>query len=1001
MKFSEKIIVEDYIIEKLQNKGWQFVPSDELERESFEEPLLISNLIRALQKINKNLGVGDEEINKILNELRLTGSGYEGAKRILNFYKFGIPIKFEKDRVVKFIRLFDYDDIENNEFIVTRQVNYKGRDNIRTDIMLYVNGIPLVNIECKNPAEIGVSWYDAYKQIKDYENKIPELYKYVQIGVAAESKAKYFPIVHWLDDVNISEWREDKKDSIDATIEMLSGDKLLDIFKDFLFFRIEYSNPEKVITRYMQYRAANKMVDRVIGNFKGETEKDKGLIWHWQGSGKTLTMIFAAHKLYYTTELENPSVFFIVDRLELEEQLYTEFHSLDIVEPEIIGSIHELKEVLSYDDFRGKRGIFIVLIHKFRPEELNELQEELESISKRRKTIMTRKNIIAFVDEGHRSQYGVLASQMKAILKNTFFFALTGTPVSKPKHGRDTYLEFGYPPDDLYLDRYFIVDSIRDGFTVKIVYQPRLEHLHLKKDLLETFLEVELEEIPEHARDEVEEKLKARLNPVNVFLENEDRIETIATDIAEHFKENADGKFKAMVVAASRNACITYYEKLRKLLPEKYLEVVMTPSREREDILTYVKEARKRYEGEDFKTIVKNAIENFKEREYPKILIVTDMLLTGFDAPILQYMYLDKPLKEHRLLQAIARTNRPYKDLKEAGVIIDYVGILKEFKRALEIYSTEDIKDVLTDYDSLEKEFILIIEEIENIFEDISLNYDRDTLLKAVEILTSDVKKEAEFIEKYRNLRKVFELLGPNEVKLEYFDIYKWITAIYTYYMKVVVRQGTIVDFYTKKFYDKTVRFVHKSTEIEKLDKELPTITFDENFLEKLEEKVKSKKEKAANILFTLQRMVLVDKHKSPIYESLVERVEKMMKLWEQKTKDYELIYSEGVSVVNEMNLLKNKQRSLGLEDVEYAMLLSLEEDFGEDKKLVDKVKELSSQLKESMFSGWAIQATAKKGVERDVRRFVRGFKTKYNLSLEDIDNLYNKLIDDIMNYGT
>jgi len=1001
MKFTEKIIVEDYIIEKLQNKGWQFIPSDELERENLEEPLLIPNLIRSIQKINKNLDVGDEEINKILNELRLTGSGHEGSKRILNFYKFGIPVKFEKDRVVKFIRLFDYDNIENNEFIVTRQVIYKGRDNIRTDIILYINGIPLVNIECKNPAEVGVSWYDAYKQIKDYENKIHELYKYVQIGVAAESKAKYFPIVPWLDDVNISEWREDKKDSIDATIEMLSGDKLLDIIKDFLFFRIEYGNPEKVITRYMQYRAANKMVDRVIGNFKGETEKDKGLIWHWQGSGKTLTMIFAAHKLYYTHELENPSVFFIVDRLELEEQLYTEFYSLDIVEPEVISSIQELKEILSYDDFRGKRGIFIVLIHKFRPEELNELQEELENVSKNRKTIMTRKNIIAFVDEGHRSQYGILASQMKAILKNTFFFALTGTPVSKPKHGRDTYREFGYPPDDLYLDRYFIVDSIRDGFTVKIVYQPRLEHLHLKKDLLETFLEVELEEIPEETRDEVEEKLKKRLNPVNVFLENEDRIETIVEDIAEHFKENADGKFKAMVVAASRNACITYYEKLSELLPEKYLEVVMTPSREREDILTYVREARQRYEGEDFETIVKNAIENFKEKEYPKILIVTDMLLTGFDAPILQYMYLDKPLKEHRLLQAIARTNRPYKDLKEAGIIIDYVGILKEFKRALEIYSNEDIKDVLTDFESLGKEFVLIIKEIEKICEGISLDYNRDTLLKAVEILTSDVKKEAEFIEKYRNLRKVFELLGPDEIKLEYFDIYKWITAIYTYYMKVVVRKGTSVDFYVNKFYDKTVRFVHKSTEIEKLDSELPIITFDENFLEKLEEKVKSKKEKAANILFTLQRMVLVDKHKSPIYESLVDRVEKMMKLWEQKTKDYELIYSEGVSVVNEMNSLENRQKSLELKDVEYAMLLSLEEDFGEDKKLVDKVKELSSQLKESMFSGWAIQATAKKGVERDVRRFVRGFKTKYNLSLEDIDNLYNKLMENIMNYGT
>jgi type I restriction enzyme R subunit len=613
---------------------------------------------------------------------------------------------------------------------------------------------------------------------------------------------------------------------------------------------------------------------------------------------------------------------------------------------------------------------------------------------------MTRKNIIAFVDEGHRSQYGILASQMKAILKNTFFFALTGTPISKPKHGKDTYREFGYPPGDLYLDKYFIVDSIKDGFTVKIVYQPRLEHLHLKKDQLEAFLEVELEEIPEQARDDVEEKLKERLNPINVFLENKDRIETIAKDIAEHFIENVDGKFKAMVVAASRNACITYYDELKELIPEKYLEVVMTPSREREDISVYVNDTRDRYEGKDFKEIIKEAIENFKENEDPRILIVTDMLLTGFDAPILKYMYLDKPLKEHRLLQAIARTNRPYKDLKEAGVIIDYVGILKEFKRAFEIYSNEDIKDVLLDYDNLKEEFISIIKEIKDIFENLSLNYDRDTLLKAVEILTSDVKKEAEFIEKYRDLRKVFELLGPDEVKLKFFEIYKWITAIYTYYMKVVVRKGTSVDGYARKFYDKTVRFIHKSTEIEKLDKELPTITFDENFLEEVEEKVKSKKEKAANILFTLQRMVLVDKYKSPIYESLVDRVEKMMKLWEERTKDYELIYSEGVKVVNVINLLRSRQKSLGLGDLEYAMLLSLEQNLGEDEKLIGKVKELSSQLNKSMFSGWAIQTTARKKIERDVRRFVRGFKTKYDLSLEDIDNLYKKLIYNIMNYG-
>ncbi len=176
-KFSEKNLVEDYIVEKLQGKGWKFVPPDDLERDSYEEPLLIPNLIRALKRINEEIGIGDEEIRQVLNELKFKGSGIEGAKQILNFYKFGIPVKFEKERVVKYVQLFDYNNIENNEFIVSRQVIYDGKERIRTDIMLYVNGLPLVNIECKNPASLSESWFNAYKQIKDYERVVPELYK--------------------------------------------------------------------------------------------------------------------------------------------------------------------------------------------------------------------------------------------------------------------------------------------------------------------------------------------------------------------------------------------------------------------------------------------------------------------------------------------------------------------------------------------------------------------------------------------------------------------------------------------------------------------------------------------------------------------------------------------------------------------------------------------------------------------------------------------------------
>jgi len=1034
--FTEKSIVEDYIVQKLQEKGWRFVPADSLERDSYEEPLLIPNLRRALERINKESGIGDEEINKALNELKLTGTGIEGAKRILNFYKFGIPVKFEKEKVVKYIQLFDFQDIENNEFIVSRQVYYYGKETtclsagrrqVRTDIILYVNGIPLVNIECKNPTSLTESWHTAYRQIKDYEGLVLELYKYVQIGVGAESIARYFPIVPWQDEPMTHEWHEeepacagephaDRKDSIDSIVEMLSRNILLDIIKNYLFYREERGEATKVITRYMQYRAANKIVNRVVKNLRGEEVKNKGLIWHWQGSGKTLTMIFAANKLYYMEELENPTIFFIVDRIELEEQLYKEFYSLDIVKPEIIGSVDELKKILQFDDYRGKRGVFITLIHKFRPEELKELYKELEEVTRYKETIMNRKNVIAFIDEGHRTQYGLLAAQMKSILKNAFFFALTGTPISKK--GRDTYLEFSYPPDEVYLDRYFITDSIRDGFTVKIAYQPRLEEkVRLKKDLLETFLETEFEELPEDVREEIEDKVKRRLNAIKVVLENPERIKVIAKDIAKHFKENVDRKFKAMVVAGSRKACHIYKQELDRHLPPEYSEIVMTYRRDDEQPLLYrVAETRVRYGYRDIADIRKDIVEKFKEETFPKILIVTDMLLTGFDAPILQVMYLDKPLKEHRLLQAVARTNRPYKDLKEAGLIIDYVGILKEFKKALEMYNEEDIKLALTSFNGLKEEFAILIKEILEILKPVCVrtrtgrevprNYERETLLKAVEVLTTEEGKEKEFIEKYKNLRKLFELLGPDDIKLEYFEDYKWISAIYTYYMKIVIQKPP-VEGDVERYYGKTVRFIHKATEIEKLETDLPQVTFDEGYLKTLEERVKSRKEKAANILFTLNRLVLVERHRNPIYESLVEKVERLLELWKEKTKDYERIYEEGVIAINEIRSLSKRQKSLGFSDLEYSLLLALEEKFGKpacadrDEKLLNEVRNVSEELKNYMFPGWFNQPTVEKNVEREVRRFVRGLKGKYSMTLEEMDELYKKLIERVKNYGT
>lgn len=1005
MKSLELILVEEPFLEKLQANGWTFTPADQLERESYKEPLLVKPLIRTIRKINKEVGIKEKEIWLAVRELQSRGPGVEAAKQILQFMKSGIPVRLEKARTVEYIRIFDYDKLDNNEFVVSRQVIHEGIERIRNDILLYINGIPLVNIECKDPASLTEDWHTAYAQIRDYKKVVPELYKYVQIGMAAEQVVKFFPIVPWLDEVKIDEWKIEGVEPHDAAVEMLRPECLLDILKYFLFPRREAGDDTKVLPRYIQYRAANKMVNRVLDNLAGKTEKNKGLIWHWQGSGKTLTMIFAANKLYHQAVMENPSIFFIVDRIDLEDQLYEEYNALSIVKPEIIGSIAELKRVLLHDQGKGKRGIMITLIHKFRPEELSGLQKELENMPG--ETVTTRKNIVAFIDEGHRSQYGLMATQMrKGIFKHGFFFALTGTPVNKI--GKDTYTEFSYPDQgELYLDRYFIRESIEDGFTVKIAYQPRLEKeedIHLNRDLLQVFLETELEEIPDRYRQPVEESIKKRLSIIKVFLENPKRIAKIAEDIADHFLENVDGRYKAMVVAVSRKGCVLYKQELDKFLPHEYSEIVMTYQSDERDFLidAYKHGVMEANPGYNVGEINDKTRERFREEKDPRILIVTDKLLTGFDAPILQTMYLDKPLKEHRLLQAIARTNRPYKGVKEAGLIIDYVGILRDIRKAFEKYNETDITGALFSLEEIGEEFIGLMQDLTGMFKGIQIgSYDKETFLSAIELLSTDEILADDFMDTYRRMRKVFEFLGPDKLKLDYFEHYKWFSEVYSYYMRMVLRDQSDYTTYIQKYFEKTVKYVHKSTDIQKVEEDLPIIEFGPEYLKFLEEKVENKREKAANIVFTLNRFVLVDRHQTPVNESLLERVEKIIRAWKEKSKDYEAIYREGAAIIREMQQLDARRLQLELTDFEYSMLLKIETLWGTNPNLPNDIRQLSDELEKSMFPGWISQVSVKKSIEQEIRRFTRRYGKQLGKNVDEIDQLYLQLIESVKNYAS
>ena len=993
--FTEKTTVEDYIIQKLKGKGWKYIPGEELEREDYSEPLLISDFIKAIRKINATLELSESDMNRILAELKSRPASFEGSKHVLKFLKEGIAIKLERTRELRYVDLLDSDNPEGNDFVISNQVWFESsRGKIRSDLVLYINGIPLVVIECKNPTDPGASWETAYKQVKDYEETVPELFKYVQFSIAAEATARYFPNVLGLKDVDAYLWREEGfGDDLDATIETLSKPTLIDILVNFTFAREERGISTKVLPRYMQYRAANLIYNRVMGNLEGEEVKNSGLIWHWQGSGKTLTMIFATYKLYRDPRLGNPTIFLVVDRDELEDQLRDEFSYLElgIAKPEVISSVENLRETLAHDECRGKRGIFITLIHKFR-EDLSALELEKKS----EEAISSRKNVVAIIDEGHRTQYGKLAEQMRGILKNAFFFAFTGTPIAKK--GRDTYLTFSYPElGELYLHPYFIQDSIGDGFTLPIVFQTRMEKkVGLKRELLESFLAQELEEIPEDFRERVEQRISRKLSDVLLFLKNPRRIEMIAEDIANHFKENIDGKFKSMVVAADREACVIYKNKLDNFLPPAYTEVVMTfdPHKDPEPISNYHWELKERYQNREIVEIREEIRRRFKEEEYPKILIVTDMLLTGFDAPILQVIYLDKPLKEHRLLQAIARTNRPFMGVKEAGLIIDYVGIWREFEKALAIYQKQDVKYVAVDLKEKVKEFRSLLEEAEELFEGIDRKRaDREILKSAIERLFHDYDAEKGFLLDYDRLRKIYEFLGPRYLTPEDIERFKWLTAIYHSRHRWIVRPNQEeleeLDRYFKRYFPRTVETIHKTLDIT-MKEEFPVLRLDEDYAKKLREAPIGEEDKVYDLAFALSRYVLVDKSQKPLYEPIARKVERIVREWKEKKIDVKEAYERLSEVLQETQDLEKRQKELKLSEPEYFLLVTLEGRLRKPEKLVQEVRSLWEDLRKSekLFEGWNRKPTVLKEVGREIRKFLRK-----KLPLKERDEVYEKII--------
>jgi len=1038
---SERNLVVEPIIEWLKELGWRHVKAKDLARgneedkEEEEEVLLIDEVKDAIKRINKDIEFDDEDLDYAIKKLRGIPSTLEGIKQFLYYFRHGISMPIKKERKERVVRIIDNDNIDNNSFIVVDEFSIstqKGK--IRLDIVLFVNGIPLVLIEAKrievsSTNTITKSYYDAYKDIKYYESICKELFKYVQISIACDNEnIYYFPNYYAEEHEQLLEWKDpypyDKSmfnnDRLKILIYgMLNRENLIDIITNFTFVT---AKGKKVTCRYMQFRAVNKIYKRVIDRLTGKDDKRYGLIWHWQGSGKTYTMAFASLKLLNSKYTNDPSIFIIVDRISLEDQLEEEFKSLNIIIRKV-NSIRELKEIVTQGR-EGERGVFLSTIEKFRPEEFKELEQELkEEITNNDYTNTTnadkrieikRKNVIVFADEAHRSHYGIFSTMLRSIFSNAFFFGFTGTPLSKSE--RNTFQKFS-EEGELYLDRYSMLDSLNDNVTIPISYQARLPNYHLNQDELDILARYE-EEIEEELSEQEKRQLKRKVRALRTIILRDERIRKIAEDIREHFTEVVEPTgLKAMVVAYDRLGCVKYKRCLDELLGEDYSMVVMsyTSKEKEEEISEFVKEMSEKYKvmyGTTDPKVVNDKIkDDFKYKDKPKILIVTDMLITGFDAPILWAMYIDKPLREHKLLQTIARTNRPYSS-KHYGLIVDYIGILDDLEQSLKVYEADDLnmlRSVIRKLDEYAEQFKEKLDNVLELFNDVKRDYNsssnssRSSINKALDILM-DPDKASKFEEEVKRLMRYYEMLKGEALVRDYLQDYKWIISVYTNYI-ARYKRGEGIDYAKiEEISKKTRKLIEESIE-EGVNgiKEYPTIQIDENFLNELKAKNTDDIGTAVDIYADIIREIKRNNNNNsiPFFLKLREEVENAYEELRRRRKNIPYYIERARDYCNRIIEWKKEEERLGSRVHRIYEYIS-NNVMPIDKDIIVKfANDLIKKLEEEeglLFKGWNEKDTTRRKVRREIRlllleRFKDTDKIKDKID-DMLDAIFKALVD-------
>ncbi|WP_256558482.1 type I restriction endonuclease subunit R [Salinilacihabitans rarus] len=841
-----------------------------------------------------------------------------------------------------YVDLIDYENPENNRFHAVNQFSVSRETTIRPDVNLFVNGIPLVTMELKSQAQDN-DWHDAVRDLRAYEDDVPWLFIPGLFNIAADTfelrygavgapKEFYEP---WND---APEEFEDSNDVRQAIKALCNPESILDLLKNFVFYERRAGGDAKIVPRYMQYYAVNAILDRVR-----EGVHKRGLIWHTQGSGKSFTMLYAAENLLSRDVARNPQVFIIVDTDKLNSQMRDQLANLSLEQWTEAESIAHLEELIE----QGQSELVLTTIQKFEDVDPDEQGND---------------EVVVMSDEAHRFMEADLGSRLDAALPDCYHFGFTGTPVREGERheDRNTFREFS-PEDEDYLHRYSVKQGIEDGLILPVYFTLRHE---MEWEIDEAGLDEEFErEFRGLSTDEKREFIRKNVT-ATTLAEIEPRVDKAVEEIDQHYNEHvAPNGWKGMVVTPSRRSAAMYGERLIERRGEDEIEVLYTATNDDPDLIQQF-----HTDSEERDSIIKAFKQTDEEAEEvtPKLLVVHNMLLTGFDAPILKTMYLDRNLKNHNLMQAIARTNRPAEG-KENGEIVDFQGVFENIDDALD-YDAETKAYAARDKDELFEDLKDQLETVMGIFDGISKDDTQEAAYEAVERISTHPERR-EFKQGFRRLQNLYEAVAPDKrlINEGIERDYKWLSRIHVAFKRTTGGEDDPED----DMREKTREIINENVEITEIKDDFPTYKLGEEYLEDVEG-LDNPGVKASQIAHATREHLHPRENQNPRYKRLSERVTDIVERWQgDEISDPDAVEALK-SVEEEVLNVEKEAEEQGMDDAEFAIYTHLTEQTPEaiesEEQAEEVAEEIVSQFRERVdrgYYGWKTNQQTIAEIER------------------------------------